>query len=85
MGAIEGALIVLIIIQSIVMLIIAIALIVIFLSVKKAVDRVNEILSSAEDIVHGVRSATSSGVANLLGKGLREAVNNFGKKKTVKK
>lgn len=81
MGAVEGALIVLIIIQSIVMLIIAIALIVIFLSVKKAVDRVNEILSSAEDIVHGVRSATTSGMASFLGKGLREAINNFGKKK----
>jgi biopolymer transport protein ExbB/TolQ len=81
MGAVEGALIVLIILQSIVMVIIAIALIVIFFSVKKGVDRVNEILSSAEDIVHGVKSATSSGLGSLLGKGLREAMNNFGRKK----
>jgi hypothetical protein len=85
MGAVEGALIILIVIQSIILLIVAIAIVVIFVQIKKAVDRINAILQIGENIAEGVQSATRAGLVNLVGAGVRESLKVLRQKKSSKK
>ncbi len=84
MDVLQGALVVLIIIQSLILLIIAVAIVVIFINIKKAVDRVNGILQIGENIAEGVQNATRAGLVSLVGKGITESLKLVSRRKSKK-
>jgi len=59
MGILEGALLVLVVVWTLVFVILAIASVVILSGVKRSLDKVNNILSDAEDFTHNVSKAGS--------------------------
>lgn len=68
MSGLEIALIILVVIWSLIFLIIAIALIVLFWGVKKGIDKINNILENTQSITQNIASPLSKAVtgANLL-------------------
>jgi hypothetical protein len=85
MGVLEGALITLITIQSLILLIVAIAIVVIFVQLKKALDKVNGILQIGENIAEGVQSATKAGLASLVGSAIKESIKMLQPKRASKR
>ena len=85
MDILQGFVITLIIIQSVLLLILAVALIIIFFWIKEALDKINGVLNAAEDIAHGVQSATKAGLVDLIGKGVSESVKLLSKKRSKSK
>lgn len=59
MGILEGALIALVLVWTLIFVILGIALIIILHGVKKSLDTVNTILSDAQDFTHNVAKAGS--------------------------
>lgn len=79
MSFLEIALIVLVVIWSVIFLIIAIALIMIVLSVKRAVSKANDILDKTEVIANNINLPSKVVIATIVG---FMAKNSFG---TIKK
>lgn len=65
MNTLETALVILVSIWSIIFIIFGVSMVVIFLSLKKSIDKINNILSEAEDLTHGV-SVTGKAVAGSI-------------------
>lgn len=54
MGALEGALVTLVLIWTVIFIILGIAVVVLLIGLKKSLDRVNNILANAEEFTHSV-------------------------------
>lgn len=72
MSTLEIALVILVSIWSLIFLIIALALLILLRQLKKALDKINNILQTAEDVTEGVKVplkvAAALGLATFFGK-----------------
>lgn len=88
MTSFESALVILIFIWSVIFVLVGIFIAIIFWRIKQAVDKVNKILQTTENIAERVEMpirTISSGLLSLLGKptveSIKEIKKRFGKKK----
>jgi uncharacterized protein YoxC len=84
MTPLETALVVLVIIWTIIFALLAVAMVVLLLGLKKALDKINNILSQGEDMARGlgvVGKATAGGLAGILLKTAGDRLKSSGKKK----
>ncbi len=65
MSALEIALVVLVSIWSLIFIIIAVAMLILLKELKKALDKINNILEDAENVTSGV-SAAATGIGKLI-------------------
>lgn len=71
MTNLDTALVFLILVWSVIFIIFGVAMVIIMISLKKSIDKINNILSDAEDFTHGVSvtgKAAASTILGLLGK-----------------
>ena len=69
--AIDQVLIFLVLVWTVIFIVFGIAMVIILVSVKKSLDKINNILSDAEDFTHGVSvtgKAAAGTIMGLLGK-----------------
>jgi len=80
---VDSALIFLILVWSVIFIIFGVAMVIILFQVKKSIDRINNILSDAEDFTHGV-SLTGKAAAGAL-KGILDLTQRNARKKLSRK
>jgi len=83
MSPLETALVVLVIIWTIIFALLAVAMVVLLLGLKKALDKINNILTQGEDMARGlgaVGKVTAGGLAGLLVKTAAEKLKSSSRK-----
>ncbi len=85
MTPLETALVILISIWTIIFILVGIGMIVLFIQIRKAIDKVNQILQTTEDIAERVEipiRTISAGILGFIGKISAQGISSFIKNKT---
>jgi hypothetical protein len=88
MSPLEIALVILVSVWSLIFIIMAVAMIVLLLGLKKAIDKINNILGQGEDVAQGlgaIGKVAATGASGLLLKMVGNQVKNVLVRKSVKK
>jgi uncharacterized protein YoxC len=84
MAPLETALVTLVIIWTLIFVVVAIAMVILLVGLKRALDKINKILDQGEDMARGlgaVGKATAGGLAGLLVKAAGDRLKNSSKKR----